>query len=100
MTIDFHKIIDRPIVTEESQIQRENGNHYVFCVNPAANKRQIREAIEEMFRKNEIKVVSVNTMNCQGKTRGQVGTRRRVGRRSHWKKAIVTLRPEDKIELI
>jgi ribosomal protein L23 len=51
--LEYHKIIDRPIVTEESQILRENGNHYVFRVNPKANKRQIKEAIEEMFRKEE-----------------------------------------------
>lgn len=99
MTLEYHKIIDRPIVTEESQILREKGNQYVFRVNPSANKRQIAEAIEAMFRKEEIKVVAVNTMNCSGKTRRQFGTRR-TGRRSHWKKAIVTLRKDDVIELI
>ena len=99
MTVEYHKIIYRPIVTEESQILRENGNHYVFRVSSSANKRQIREAIEEMYRKEEIKVVSVNTMNYSGKTRRPLGTRR-SGRRAHWKKAIVTLRPGDVIELI
>ena len=97
--LEYHKIIDRPIVTEESQILRENGNHYVFRVNPKANKRQIKEAIEEMFRKEEVKVVAVNTMNCRGKTRRQISTRS-TGRRPHWKKAIVTLRKGDAIELI
>lgn len=99
MSVEYHKIIDRPLVTEESQILRENGNHYVFRVNPKANKNQIREAIEEMYRKEEIRVVSVNTMNCRGKSRRPLGTRR-SGRRAHWKKAIVTLRPDDKIDLI
>jgi len=99
MTVEYHKIIDRPIITEESQILRENGNHYVFRVNVRANKRQIREAIEEMYRKEEIKVVAVTTMNYSGKTRRQIGTRR-TGRRVHWKKAIITLRPGDAIELI
>ena len=97
--LEYHKIIDRPIVTEESQILRENGNHYVFRVNSSANKRQIKEAIEEMFRKEEIKVVSVNTMNCRGKSRRQLATRT-TGRRAHWKKAIITLRKGDAIELI
>ncbi|MCK5862325.1 MAG: 50S ribosomal protein L23 [Candidatus Hydrogenedentes bacterium] len=97
--LEYHKIIDRPIITEESQILRENGNHYVFRVNPSANKRQIKEAIEAMFRKEEIEVVSVNTMNCRGKVRGQAG-RRSTGRRPHWKKAIITLRKGDAIELI
>lgn len=99
MTIEYHKIIDRPLVTEESQIQRAKGNHYVFRVNPNANKRQIAEAVEEMYRKEEIKVIAVNTMNCRGKTRRPIGTRR-TGRRAHWKKAIVTLRAGDAIELI
>ncbi|NLO31836.1 MAG: 50S ribosomal protein L23 [Candidatus Hydrogenedentes bacterium] len=97
--MEYHKIIDRPIVTEESQILRENGNHYVFRVSAWANKHQIREAIEEMYRKEEIKVVSVNTMNYRGKMRRPLGTRR-TGRRSQWKKAIVTLRAGDVIELI
>jgi large subunit ribosomal protein L23 len=99
MTTEYYKIIDRPIVTEESQILRENGNHYVFRVSAAANKRQIREAFEEMYRKEEVKVVAVNTMNCRGKSRRQIGTRR-TGRRAHWKKAIITLRKGDAIELI
>ncbi|HNZ49238.1 MAG TPA: 50S ribosomal protein L23 [Candidatus Hydrogenedentes bacterium] len=99
MTLEYHKIIDRPIVTEESQILRENGNHYVFRVNPAANKKQIGEAVEEMYRKEEIKVVAVRTMNCRGKSRRQFGTRL-SGRRAHWKKAIVTLRDGDSIEFI
>lgn len=97
--LEYHKIIDRPIVTEESQILQENGNHYVFRVNPKANKRQIKEAIEEMFRKEEVKVVSVNTMNYRGKSRRQLATRT-TGRRAHWKKAIITLREGDAIELI
>ncbi len=97
--MEYHKIVDRPIVTEESQILREKANQYVFRVNPKANKRQIKDAIEEMFRKEEIKVVSVNTMNCRGKMRRQIGTRNN-GRRSHWKKAIITLRAGDEIELI
>lgn len=99
MTVEYHKIIYRPIVTEESQIQRENGNHYVFRVNPSANKHQIREAVEEMYRKDEIKVVAVNTINYSGKMRRQIG-RRNVGRKPHWKKAIVTLRKGDVIEFI
>ncbi len=99
MMMEYHKIIDRPIVTEESQILREKGNQYVFRVNPRANKRQIKDAIEEMFRKEEIKVVAVNTMNCRGKMRRQIGTRS-SGRRAHWKKAIITLRKGDIIELI
>jgi len=52
-----------------------------------------------MYRKEAIKVVAVNTMNYRGKSRRQIGTRH-TGRRAHWKKAIITLRPGDQIELI
>jgi len=66
-------------------------------VHPEANKQQIKEAIEIQF--PEVHVVSVNTMNYQGKLRQHMRSRR-VGRRSQWKKAIVTLRRGDVIELI
>ncbi|MBW7865700.1 MAG: 50S ribosomal protein L23 [Candidatus Hydrogenedentes bacterium] len=99
MSIDPHKIVERPIITEEAQIQAEKANQYTFRVNPKANKGQIRDAIEAIFRKSEIKVVSVNTMNYAGKVRNRLASRR-AGRRPGWKKAIVTLRKGDKIELI
>ena len=99
MRIDPHKLIDRPIITEEAQIQIAKANQYTFRVNPKATKSQIRDAIESIFKKDEIKVVAVNTMNYQGKMRNRMAGRR-TGRRAAWKKAIVTLRPGDKIELI
>ncbi len=99
MSMDPYKIIDRPIITEEAQIQIAKANQYTFRVNPRATKGQIRDAIEAIFRKEEIRVVSVNTMNYQGKVRNRMASRR-PGRRAAWKKAIVTLRPGDKIELI
>ncbi len=99
MSFNAHQILQRPIVTEESQIQtaKSKGSQYTFRVNPKANKKQIKEAIEEQF--PEVKVVSVNTMNYAGKTRRLGGTRRE-GRRSQWKKAVITLRPGDTIDLI
>jgi large subunit ribosomal protein L23 len=90
-----HQVINVPVITEESTIQMESKNQYVFKVHPKANKHQIRDAVEEMF--PEVKVLSVNTMNYQGKEKGRF---RRVGRRSAWKKAIVTLRPDDHIDLL
>ncbi|MBI4557242.1 MAG: 50S ribosomal protein L23 [Candidatus Hydrogenedentes bacterium] len=89
-------IIQRPVVTEESTIQTETHNQYIFRVDPKANKAQIREAVERMF---HVKVLAVNTMNYEGKwgTRRARGVR---GRRPSWKKAIVTVRSGDKIELL
>jgi large subunit ribosomal protein L23 len=90
-------IIKAPIVTEESQIQTGKANQYTFKVSPSANKKQIAEAVEAL--KPGIKVTSVNTMNYTGKIRRQPGTRN-VGKKRNWKKAIVTLRAGDTIDLI
>jgi len=97
MNTDPLYIIKRPVITEESALQMSTRNQYVFRVNPKANKHQIREAIEQLF--PDIRVVSVNTMNYRGKQAGR-RIRRSGGRRSNWKKAIVTLRPGDSIDLI
>ena len=96
MNTNPYYIIKGPLVTEESTIRREENNHYTFRVEPKANKHQIRDAIEKQF---NVKVVSVNTMNYMGKVSGRRG-RGLPGRRPNWKKAIVTLRKGDMIELI
>jgi large subunit ribosomal protein L23 len=96
MNLEPHHIIKSPVITEESQIQTRKGNQYTFRVNPKANKIQIREAIEAVF--PSVHVVSVNTMNYSGKTKQQSG--RAGGSKADWKKAVVTLRAGDKIELI
>jgi large subunit ribosomal protein L23 len=97
MSLSPYQIVKRPIITEEAQIQTAKGAQYTFCVVPDANKNQIRDAIEAIF--PEVKVTRVNTMNYDGKTKRQMGSRK-TGRRSKWKKAIVTLRAGDSIELI
>ncbi len=97
MNTDPLYIIKRPVITEESTLQSDTRNQYVFRVDPQANKHQIREAVEQMF--PEVKVLSVNTMNYRGKLRGRRG-RQRQGRQPNWKKAIVTLRQGDSIDLI
>lgn len=96
MTINPYYIIKRPIVTEESIIQRDTKNQYVFRVEVKANKHQIRDAIEQLFK---VKVVSVNTIRYLGKVSGRRG-RSTPGHRPDWKKAIITLRQGDTIELI
>jgi large subunit ribosomal protein L23 len=97
MRMDPHQIIKNPIITEETQIQTGKGNQYTFKVNPKANKSQIRGAIESIF--PGVQVVRVNTMNYKGKLR-RVMTSRRAGYKASWKKAIVTLRAGDSIDLI
>lgn len=89
---EFRRIIRRPLFTEKSTRQME-GNQYVFAVDPAANKMQIADAVERLF---EVKVMNVRTQNYMGKER-RMG--RFSGRRPDWKKAIVTLKDGDSIEL-
>lgn len=97
MKLEPHQIITSPVITEESQIQMAKANQYTFRVHPKANKIQIREAVEAIF--PGVKVLRVNTMNYTGKLRRLFGSRR-VGQKAGWKKAIVKLRPEDKLDLI
>lgn len=89
-------IIKSPVLTEESTIQSESHNKYTFKVVPKANKRQIRDAIEQQF---NVRVIAVNTMNYTGKksARRRTGV---IGRRASWKKAVVTLHHDDSIDLI
>ena len=87
-----HQIIKRPLITEKSTRQKEVGNQIVFVVDPKANKVQIRQAVEKLFK---VKVLSVRTMNVTGKKK-RLG--KFLGRKSDWKKAIVKLREGDRIE--
>lgn len=96
MNINPNYIIKAPLLTEESTIQRDTKNQYTFRVDPRANKRQIQDAIEHLF---NVKVTSVNTINYDGKQSGRRG-RTRPGFRPAWKKAIITLRKGDTIEII
>ena len=82
-------------LTEKSTLLTEKANKYVFEVNPAANKLEIKAAIESLFQK---KVVSVNTANYAGKKKRE--RRADFGRRPHWKKAIVTLKEGEKLDLV
>ncbi len=90
---DPHVIINNARLTEKATLLAERENKYVFRVAPHANKIQIREAIEKLFKK---KVVAVNTCNYAGKKKRERTAS--FGRKPHWKKAIVTLKEGDKIE--
>jgi large subunit ribosomal protein L23 len=88
-----YDIIKRPLVTEKSvHIQNKLGS-YTFEVNPKANKTQIKEAVETLFK---VKVVAVNTMNCRGKYRRM--RTKLPGMTAAWKKAVVRLVEGQKIE--
>lgn len=89
-------ILYRPIVTEKMTNLQEKGL-YAFEVDPAANKIDIARAVEKKF---SVTVMNVRTMNYKGKTKSQM-TRRGTfhGKTPHFKKAIVTLKEGDKINL-
>ncbi len=87
----LYGVLRRPLITEKNTMLQAQGK-YTFEIAREANKPQIKQAVEKAFK---VKVLAVNVMTVPGKTR-------RVGRRQvltqSWKKAIVTLKPGDKIE--
>lgn len=90
-TLQYYDVILKPVVTEKSMNQMADKK-YTFLVHPEANKAQIKEAVEKMFA--GVKVVSVNTMNCQGKEkrRNSAGGRSIItGKTAGTKKAVVKL---------
>ena len=86
-------ILRAPVVSEKATMLGEKTNTVVFKVLPDAKKNEIKTAVETVF---NVKVQSVRTLNMQGKTRRTV---RGMGRRSDWKKAYVTLMPDQNIDL-
>ena len=92
MSIHIFDVIREPWITEKGTKLGPQGK-YFFNVHPAATKPQIKKAVEETF---NVKVLNVNTMNVSGKWKR---VRTQPGKTSNWKKAIVTLKPGQKIEL-
>ena len=87
------RTIIRPLITEKSSAAYQARGEYTFEVHPEATKPQIRSAIEQLF---GVKVTGVWTSNQRGKVKRMGKT---VGHRPNWKKAIVTLREGDTIEI-
>ncbi len=87
-------VIKTARLTEKGTRQGEKLNQYTVVADPHANKVEIRRAVEELFK---VKVLRVNTLNVEGKKRRQ--RTKQAGKDSDWKKAIVTLKPGDKIIL-
>jgi large subunit ribosomal protein L23 len=87
--------IQTVLLTEKATLLSEKHNQYVFRVSPKANKIEIKRAVELLFKKT---VIQVNTANFAGKKKRERTAN--FGRRSHWKKAIVTLKEGEKIALV
>jgi large subunit ribosomal protein L23 len=87
-------IIKTVRLTEKGTRQGDKYNQYTVKADPRANKTQIRQAVQELFK---VKVIRVNTLNVHGKMRRQ--RTHQAGQSSNWKKAIVTLKQGDRIVL-
>jgi large subunit ribosomal protein L23 len=92
------EIILRPVISEKS-IDESGRGKYTFAVHEHANKIQIKAAIEELYKKENVTVVAVNVLTTKAKEKKR-GTRRGriVGHTTPWRKAVVTLAPGQKIE--
>jgi large subunit ribosomal protein L23 len=88
-----HRTVIRPIVTEQTSAAYQEHGEYTFEVARDASKTAIRSAVEQLF---GVKVTNVWTSNHRGKERRSAGS---LGRRPHWKKAIVKLREGDTIDI-
>jgi large subunit ribosomal protein L23 len=90
--MDIYRIIREPHVAEKANLVKEKYNQITLKVDKRANKIEIKNAVEKIFKK---KVLEVNTINMEGKTK-RVG--KNMGKKSDWKKAIVKLAPGENIE--
>ncbi len=89
----YYEIIKYPLITEKGASLLAPQNKYQFMVAPEATASEVKKAVEKIYK---VKVTAVNMMNRRGKTRSLRG---RVGKRPDWRKAIVTLKKGDQIEL-
>jgi large subunit ribosomal protein L23 len=92
LTLEPHQIILRPLVTEKGMHRSTRNNAYAFEVHRLATKGDVKRAVEELF---DVSVLQVRTQTRKGKPRR---TRFRVGYTGNWKKAIVTLDAEHRID--
>ena len=90
---DIYRVIVKPLITEKSSDLQANHNKYTFQTNLNANKHEIKAAVEELFK---VKVLNVRTCVYHGK-KTRVG--RNSGFKPEWKKAIVTVKEGDSIQL-
>lgn len=93
MSVNHGKVLLRPLLTEKVTALRESHNTVAFVVDGKANRIQVKRAVEELLK---VKVERVNVINVMGKTK-RLG--RFSGKKSDWKKALVTLKEGEKLEL-
>jgi large subunit ribosomal protein L23 len=91
--VETHAVLVQPLLTEKITALREKTNTVGFIVHPNANRVQIKQAVEALLK---VKVEKVNVLNIRGKVK-RLG--RFSGRRSDWKKAFVTLKKGEKLEM-
>jgi len=91
--VEMHAVLVQPLLTEKITALREKTNTVGFIVHPDANRVQIKQAVEALLK---VKVEKVNVLNIRGKVK-RLG--RFSGRRSDWKKAFVTLKKGEKLEM-
>ena len=91
--MDLTNVIIKPLVTEKSSHQNTTRNAYAFQVHPDSNKNQIKLAIESIY---AVKVLDVRTMNRKGKPRR---AKNKMTTTSDWKRAVVVLAENSRIEL-
>ena len=92
IVLEPHQIVLRPLVTEKGMHRSTRYNQYAFEINPLADKSDVRRAVEDLF---NVKVTKVRTQNRKGKPRRH---RFRYGYTKSWKKALVTLDSEHRID--
>ena len=90
--LEPYQVLHRPMITEKATFAAERYNAYTFQVNPLATKTEIKNAVETLF---NVKVVDVRTVNRSGKKRRY---KNRVGLTSGYKKAVVELSDEHRID--
>jgi large subunit ribosomal protein L23 len=97
-TLTAPQIVLRPVISEKT-IDESGRGKYTFAVHEKANKIQIKDAIEELYKSEKVTVVAVNVLTTHAKEKRR-GTRRGriVGHTTPWRKAIVTLAAGQKIE--
>jgi large subunit ribosomal protein L23 len=94
--ITIYDVLRRPLVTEKSNYQVNKLHQYVFEVAAEANKTLIKDAVEKLFK---VTVVRVNVLNAPAKRTRRARSRRMAVRNNAYKKAIVTLLPEDRLPM-
>ncbi len=93
MNLNLYNVIQEPLITEKITKETEKSHKYAFKVHPKASKRDVKAAIEKIF---NVTVTKVNTVNNSGKLRR---VRYQPGRTADWKKAVVTVKAGQKIDI-